>query len=159
MRQRNYCVLKIAFQRRPTPRLVRFKPEILIVPFLLQIMVLFPAVVWDEDHIRQNKTRQRWTFRLWLAWSSIGEIVRCCLPQLSMQRWTVTQKGRTNRICLVGRFHAFHRPRRPLGRVDLGTRRGWGVSFTPRPLSTPGKHPIPIVQEAGWAPGPVWTGA
>ena len=23
----------------------------------------------------------------------------------------------------------------------------------------PGKHPVPIVQEAGWAPGPVWTGA
>ena len=23
----------------------------------------------------------------------------------------------------------------------------------------PGKDPLPIVQEAGWAPGPVWTGA
>jgi len=32
------------------------------------------------------------------------------------------------------------------------------VSSTPRPLFTPGKDPIPIVQEAGWAPGPVWTG-
>jgi hypothetical protein len=29
----------------------------------------------------------------------------------------------------------------------------------PRPLSTPRKDPVPIVQEAGWAPGPVWTGA
>jgi hypothetical protein len=29
----------------------------------------------------------------------------------------------------------------------------------PWPLFTPGKHPVPIVQEAGWAPGPVWTGA
>ena len=29
----------------------------------------------------------------------------------------------------------------------------------PRPLFTPGKVPVPIVQEAGWAPGPVWTGA
>jgi hypothetical protein len=27
------------------------------------------------------------------------------------------------------------------------------------PLSTPGKDPVPIVQEAEWAPGPVWTGA
>jgi hypothetical protein len=26
-------------------------------------------------------------------------------------------------------------------------------------LSTPGKDPVSIVQEAGWAPGPVWTGA
>ena len=24
--------------------------------------------------------------------------------------------------------------------------------------SVPGKDPVPIVQEAGWAPGPVWTG-
>ena len=24
---------------------------------------------------------------------------------------------------------------------------------------TPGKDPVPIVQEAGWAPRPVWTGA
>ena len=24
---------------------------------------------------------------------------------------------------------------------------------------TPGKDPVPIVQEAGWGSGPVWTGA
>jgi hypothetical protein len=29
----------------------------------------------------------------------------------------------------------------------------------PRLLFTPGKDPVPIVQEAGWAPGLVWTGA
>ena len=28
----------------------------------------------------------------------------------------------------------------------------------PRPLSTPRKDPVPILQEAGWDPGPVWTG-
>jgi hypothetical protein len=34
---------------------------------------------------------------------------------------------------------------------------GWS---TPRPgRFTPGNDPVPIVQEAGWAPGPVWTGA
>jgi hypothetical protein len=43
--------------------------------------------------------------------------------------------------------------------LDHGTRRGWGVSVTPRPLFTPGEDLVPIVQEAGWAPGPVWTGA
>ena len=43
--------------------------------------------------------------------------------------------------------------------MTTGTRRGWGVSVTPRPLFTPGKDLVPIVQEAGWAPGPVWTGA
>ena len=40
---------------------------------------------------------------------------------------------------------------------DHGTRRGWVVSSTPRPHFTPGKDPVPILQEAGWAPGPVWT--
>jgi hypothetical protein len=29
----------------------------------------------------------------------------------------------------------------------------------PWPLFTPGKDPVPIIQEAGWAAGPVWTGA
>jgi len=34
---------------------------------------------------------------------------------------------------------------------------GWS---TPRPgRLTPGKDPVPIVLEAGWAPGSVWTGA
>ena len=33
----------------------------------------------------------------------------------------------------------------------------WSAS---RPIALyPGKYPVPIVQEAGWAPGPVWTGA
>ena len=41
---------------------------------------------------------------------------------------------------------------------DCGTRRGWVVSSTPRPHFTPEKDPVPILQEAGWAPGPVWTG-
>ena len=40
---------------------------------------------------------------------------------------------------------------------DRGTRRGWVVSSTPRPHFTPGEEPVPILQEAGWAPGPVWT--
>jgi hypothetical protein len=41
---------------------------------------------------------------------------------------------------------------------NLGTR--WGGWSTPRAgRFTPGKDPVPIVQEAGWAPGPVWTGA
>jgi len=43
--------------------------------------------------------------------------------------------------------------------LDHATRRGWGISLTPRLLFTPGKDAVPIAQEAGWAPGPVWTGA
>ena len=35
-----------------------------------------------------------------------------------------------------------------------------GEWSTTRPGRTlpPGKYPVPILQEAGWAPGPVWTG-
>jgi hypothetical protein len=42
---------------------------------------------------------------------------------------------------------------------DHGTRRGWVISRTPQSCFTPGKDPVPIVQEAEWAPDPVWTGA
>ena len=41
---------------------------------------------------------------------------------------------------------------------DRNTRRGWVVSSTSRPHFTPGKDPVPILQKAGWSPGPVWTG-
>jgi len=36
--------------------------------------------------------------------------------------------------------------------------RGWMVSSTPWQQFTPGKEPVPILQEARWDPGPVWTG-
>jgi len=35
---------------------------------------------------------------------------------------------------------------------------GEWVSSTPRPHFSPGKDPLPILQEAGWVPEPVWTG-
>ena len=35
---------------------------------------------------------------------------------------------------------------------------GLVVNATTQPHFTPGKDPVPIVQEGGWAPGPVWTG-
>jgi len=38
-----------------------------------------------------------------------------------------------------------------------GTRGGCVVSRTPRPHFTPGKDSVPVLQDAGWAPGPVWT--
>ena len=41
---------------------------------------------------------------------------------------------------------------------DRGTRNEQVVSSTPRLYFTPGKDPVPIIQEAWWAPGPVWTG-
>ena len=41
---------------------------------------------------------------------------------------------------------------------DRGTRKGVsGQQHAPAALY-PGKDPVPILQEAEWAPGPVWTG-
>ena len=42
---------------------------------------------------------------------------------------------------------------------DRGTRRvgEWSAARPGRTLP-PGKIPVSILQEAGWAPGPVWTG-
>jgi hypothetical protein len=34
---------------------------------------------------------------------------------------------------------------------------GWVINATLRSLYPPGKVPVPIVQEAWWAPGPIWT--
>jgi len=42
---------------------------------------------------------------------------------------------------------------------NLGTRWGWMVNTTPWPLDPQKGELVPIMQEAGWAPEPVWTGA
>ena len=42
---------------------------------------------------------------------------------------------------------------------NLSARYGWVVNTTPGPLYPWIRDPIPIAQEAGWAPGPFWTGA
>ena len=62
--------------------------------------------------------------------------------------WTLVQ---TQRLC-TGR--TAYRGSRGIALLflDHETRRGWWVSVTPRPLFIPGKDPVPIVQEAGWAP-------
>ena len=36
---------------------------------------------------------------------------------------------------------------------------GWVVNITPRPLYPREREPVPIVQEAAWAPEPVWASA
>ena len=38
--------------------------------------------------------------------------------------------------------------------LNLGGRWGWTVNSMPWPL-----YPLAILQQTGWAPGPVWTGA
>jgi hypothetical protein len=59
-----------------------------------------------------------------------------------------------------------NRPRRPRGVEEVqlysffNLSARWSGRSTPRlGRFTPGKDPVPIVEEAGWAPGQVWTGA
>ena len=60
-------------------------------------------------------------------------------------------------VSLACNIHSFHCKGSPYNRLLRPL--GWGWS-APRPgRFTPGKDPVPIAQEAGWAPGPVWTGA
>ena len=42
--------------------------------------------------------------------------------------------------------------------VPEGVDGGWMVNVTLQPLYPPGKDPVPILQEAGWDPGPVCKG-
>jgi hypothetical protein len=39
---------------------------------------------------------------------------------------------------------------------NLSTLWEWVVNATPQPLHAWERDPVPILQEAGWAPGPVW---
>ena len=41
---------------------------------------------------------------------------------------------------------------------NLGTRWGWVVNVTLRPLYLGEREPVPVVEEAGCVPGPVLTG-
>ena len=62
-----------------------------------------------------------------------------------------------------GKGSPYNRLLRPLERVEvqgyLGTEDKGGGSAPRSGRFTPGKDPAPIVQEDGWTPEPVWTGA
>jgi hypothetical protein len=96
-----------------------------------------------------------WTLRncfriLFVAWMivgvfvSLGKKVKCTL--LEAQRLCTGRTAYRGSRDIALPFH------------DHGTRSGWGV-VNLRPLFAPVKDPVPIVQEVGWAPGPVLTGA
>jgi hypothetical protein len=58
----------------------------------------------------------------------------------------------TLRLCTG---HTAHRGSRGIALpfLDHGTRRGWGVSVTSRPLFTPGKDPVPLYRGLGGPQG------
>ena len=81
---------------------------------------------------------------IWRSFWTVKK-VKCTLVQALRLCTGRTAHGGSRGLALLFLYHV--------------TRRGWGVSVTPRPLFTPRKDPVPIVEEAGWAPVPVWTGA
>ena len=104
----------------------------------------------------------------------------CCHNNLSSSASTLTLKGSHNLVQHLSRVSVCdcrwckgknvkwsrYRPSvaQRVGRGiallfhDRGTRRWWVVSSMPRLHINPEKDPVPILQNAGWAPGPVWTG-
>jgi hypothetical protein len=73
-----------------------------------------------------------------------------------VQKWKVTcTKVQAFRLC-TGRSAYRGSTGTALPFHDHGTRRGEGSASRPG-RSLPGQDPVPIVQEAGWDPGPVWT--
>jgi len=104
-----------------------------------------------------NITQQRWQLRLTLLYvKQRNKTVSCNITEGKKKvKCTLVQ---ALRLCTGRTAHRGSRGTALLF-LDYGTRRGWGVSVTPRPHFTPGKDPVPIIQEAGWAPGPIWTGA
>ena len=89
-------------------------------------------------------TKNVFPMRRDISWESTGDYRRTLLHGKSVPVTGLVVAQRVGRgIALL--FH------------DRGTRREWVVSITPRPYFNPRKDPVPIVQEAGWAPRPVWT--
>jgi hypothetical protein len=113
------------------------------------------SYTWDNRGSSGGKTADAWSWSLnvrcpgcecmELYFTHLHVFIKCTLVQaLRLCKGRTAHRG-SRGIALLFYYH--------------DTRRGWGVSVTPRPLFTPGKDPVLIVQEAGWAPGPVWTGA
>jgi len=98
------------------------------------------------DEVR-DKLRRRWRKNQWVQARKWQRIINKQELKLKV-KWSRYSPGVAQRVGW-GVALLFH---------DRGTGREWVVSSTPRPHFTPGKDPVPTVQEAGWAPGPVWTG-
>jgi len=157
-------------KRIPFPSLLTFKAGQLASSARFFIYGLWLLPIEKQEVTDNLNTRWRWvaSFKLRcfaylrgrspryptamrLGWP----LVRCPCCKVKKVKCTLVQ---ALRLCTDRTAHRWNRGIALLF-LDHGTRRGWGVSVTPRSLFTCGKDPVPIVQEAGWAPGPVRTGA
>jgi len=112
---------------------------------LCQCQIIKHSRLWDSTYIDRNSYIFLGLFFVTAPILGKKKKVKCTLAQALRLCTGCMAHMESRDIALL--FH------------DHSTRRGWGVSVMPRPLFTPGKDTVPIVQEAGWAPGLVWTGA
>ena len=109
---------------------------------------------------RSNSAKRRWN--LVLSWKDDGHRRRRDMKTLHFYRKTWKGEAAFQKL-IVNNVKVKWSSYRPgvaqrVGRgiallfLDHGTRRGWVVSSTPRLHFTAGKDPVPILQEAGWAP-------
>jgi len=98
----------------------------------------------------RSKTITKFMSKIFFGYISLffQNFVGVCICKKVKVKWSHYRPGVAQR---VGRGIAllFH---------DRSTRRGWVVSSTPWPHFNPGKDLVPILQEAGSAPGLVWKG-
>ena len=117
------------------------------------MQIMNDAILWDSLVLQLLiSSHLKWCFYSWCYYFWISHGV-----QLQSDRKVKCTHVQALRLC-TGRMA--HRGSRGIALFFLvhSTRRGWGLSTMPQPLFAPGKDPVPIVQKAGWAPGPVWTG-
>ena len=138
------CVFRTASQKGATVSVSNTNPQwaqYVLCETGTELLQCNSNVVFKRHLYAQPKTSELRSAHMFVTFN---EKVKCTLVQAL-------------RLC-TGR--TAHRGSRDIALLfhDHGTRRGWGVSVTPRPLFTPGKDPVPIVQKAGWTPGPFWTG-
>ena len=105
---------------------------------------------WIFLYLRTDRKSLEY-IQVWLKYDNSNAYFtrrQLCVYGYKRVKWSLYRPGVSQS---VGRVIAvlFH---------DRGTRRGWVVSSTPRPHFTPVKDLVPIVQEAGWDPEPVWMG-
>ena len=138
---RNLCYTKTYFKTRHS-----FWATGQFVSYVNNAVTGYVAMFWPSELKRIHRFRQKCNFLINVVIISLGKVkVNCTLVQaLRLCTGRTAHRGSTGIALLF---------------LDHGTRRGWGVSVTTRPLFTPGKDPVPNVQETGWASGPVWTSA
>jgi hypothetical protein len=120
------------------PRRLKFRQQ---VQMNWQVQLCFSAH-WHCS----NKEVPGWVINKTLPWVCLPSIlvVSLGLSRMGWWWWWWCTLVQALRLC-TGR--TAHRGSRGIAVLflDRGTRRGWGVSVTPRPLFTPGKAPVPIV--------------